>query len=404
MRRLLLPLALLLVGAASASAQTVTGLSDWSLYLDPGHSQTENDGVFGYSEAEKVLRVGLALREMLLTRTDIDTVYLSRTTDAQQVGLSQRVDQANSVAADYFHSIHSNAAGPDVNYLFVLWAQLPSLEEPAPPYAGGRAMAEEMGPALADAMRIRAAGTNGGFGECAFYGAGSCRSVEVTPKGSRNFVQSFTLMPSTLSEAGFHTSPVQNQRNMNADWKRLEAQAMYWGILDYHGIPRSVHRIASGIVTDAESGRPIDGATVEIDGQTYTTDTFESLFNQLFRRPRRAAERVLLPRRRRARHAHGHGHGAGLPDGHGADHDGGHRDHVLRRRPRLDRPAHGRGVGPGAGRPELPRHRRPHGPVQPADGPERRRARRSRSCRRAGRRFRARSRSRTTATCSSSTL
>ena len=222
---------------------------------------------------------------MLLTRTDIDTVYLSRTTDSQQVSLSQRVDRANALAADYFHSIHSNAAGPQTNYLFVLWAQLPSLEEPAPPYAGGRAMAEEMGPALADAMRIPAVGTNGGFGECAFYGAGSCRSTVTTPKGSRNFVQSFSLMPSTLSEAGFHTSPVQNQRNMNADWKRLEAQAMYWGILDYHGVPRSVHRIASGIVTDAESGRPINGATVEIDGQTYTTDTFESLFNQFSNDP-----------------------------------------------------------------------------------------------------------------------
>lgn len=269
-------LALLLLASASAPrAQEVTGLSGWSLFLDPGHSQNENVGVFGYSEARKVLRVGLALHEMLLTRTDIDTVYLSRTTDSQQVSLSQRVDAANTVGASYFHSIHSNAAGPDANSLFVLWPQQRDGSEGVP--MGGKRMAETMGPELAGAMRIPAVGTNGGFGECDFYGVSSCRTV---PKGSRNFVQSFTDMASTLSEAGFHTNPTQNQRNMNAEWKRLEAQAMYWAILDWHGVPRSTHRIATGFVTDAESGRPINGATVEIDGRTYTTDTFESLFNQ----------------------------------------------------------------------------------------------------------------------------
>ena len=48
------------------------------------HSRTENQGLYNYSEAEKVLRIGLALREMLLTTTDIDTVYLSR--DNDQIG------------------------------------------------------------------------------------------------------------------------------------------------------------------------------------------------------------------------------------------------------------------------------------------------------------------------------
>lgn len=65
-------------------AQEVTGLDGFSLFLDPGHSQTENQGLYNYSEAQKVLRVGLALREMLLTQTDIDTVYISRTNDSQQ--------------------------------------------------------------------------------------------------------------------------------------------------------------------------------------------------------------------------------------------------------------------------------------------------------------------------------
>ncbi|MEP0548699.1 MAG: Ig-like domain-containing protein [Rhodothermales bacterium] len=275
----LLPLLVLAVSLAAPASAQVTGLSDWSLYLDPGHSQNENIGVFGYSEARKVLRVGLELRDILLTETDIDTVYLSRTNDQQNVGLSQRVDDANALNADHFHSIHSNAAAPSANSLFVLWPQLRTGGEPAPPYNGGRPWAEIMGPLLGRGMRIPLS-NDGAWGECDFYGESSCRDVSVTPKGSRNFVQSFSLMPSALSEAGFHTNPTQNQRNMNAEWKQLEARAMFWAILDYHGIERPPARIATGIVSDLESEQPINGAVITIGGQSYTTDTYESLFNQ----------------------------------------------------------------------------------------------------------------------------
>jgi N-acetylmuramoyl-L-alanine amidase len=95
--------------ALPASAQ-VTGLSGWNIFVDPGHSQNENVGAYGYSEAKKVLRVGLNLRQMLLDETDIDTVYMSRTNDDVSVGLTQRCDMANSLAAAWYHSIHSDAS------------------------------------------------------------------------------------------------------------------------------------------------------------------------------------------------------------------------------------------------------------------------------------------------------
>jgi len=63
------------LGVLSLRAQ-VTGLAGWNIYLDPGHSQKENMGIYGYSEAEKNLRVGLALRGYLLDETDIATVYI----------------------------------------------------------------------------------------------------------------------------------------------------------------------------------------------------------------------------------------------------------------------------------------------------------------------------------------
>jgi len=56
----------------------ITGLSGWNIFIDQGHSQKENMGVNGYSEAEEVLRVGLHLQDILLNQTDIDTAYVSR--------------------------------------------------------------------------------------------------------------------------------------------------------------------------------------------------------------------------------------------------------------------------------------------------------------------------------------
>ncbi len=280
---LLLVFCLPLLGSVStAHAQPITGLEGWSIYLDPGHSQNENVGVYGYSEARKVLRVGLELRDLLMHQTDIDTVYMSRTNDQVSVSLAQRVDHANSVAASYFHSIHSNAAGPDANSVFVLWPQYRDGSEAVP--NGGKEMAEIMSDLLGSSMRIPSLG---GIGECDFYGVSSCRGRDIGAGkgGSRNFVQSFTEMASALSEAGFHTNPTQNQRNMNADWKRMEARTMFWSILEFHDLERPPVHTAMGIVSNIENGRPINGAVVAIGDTSYVTDTFESLFNEFSNDP-----------------------------------------------------------------------------------------------------------------------
>lgn len=257
----------LLLPPAGGRAQ-VTGLAGWDIYIDPGHSGTENMGVFNYSEAQKNLRVGLALRDLLLSTTDIDTVYMSRTTDVEQVSLNQRSDHANFVGATWFHSIHSDAGPPSVNRTLLLWGQNGDGTEKVP--NGGKAMSDIMVARLTQGMRI---GSSGSIGDCSFYGC----SINSGPWLS---VNRRTSMPSELSEAGFHTNPTQNQRNMNADWKVLEARTFYWSILAFHGIAAPAERIATGIVADFESGLPINGAVVTIGDTTYTTDTFESLFNR----------------------------------------------------------------------------------------------------------------------------
>ncbi|MBC7186461.1 MAG: Ig-like domain-containing protein [Calditrichaeota bacterium] len=249
----------------------VTGLAGWNIFLDPGHSQKENMGVYGYSEAERNLRVGLRLREMLLNETDIDTVYISRTNDQQQVSLTQRTDFANRVGAAWFHSIHSDAGDPSANSTLLLWGQYYNGQEKYPP--GGKAMSDIMVVLLTRGMRTT---TRGSIGDCSFYTwSDFCR----TSGGPYLHVNRETTMPSELSEAGFHTNPRQNQLFMNADWKRLEARTFFWSILRFHRLPRPAPGICTGIVYDAETGVPLNGARVTVGGSTYVTDTYESLFH-----------------------------------------------------------------------------------------------------------------------------
>ena len=51
------------------NAQEKQDWGDFKLWIDPGHSGRENQGLYGYSEAEKVLAVGLATREYLMQYT-----------------------------------------------------------------------------------------------------------------------------------------------------------------------------------------------------------------------------------------------------------------------------------------------------------------------------------------------
>lgn len=258
----------LLTGTQSFSQQ-VTGLAGWNIYIDPGHSGNENMGIYNYSEAEKNLGVGLNLRQMLLDWTDIDTAYICRTNNQQNVSLTQRTDQANSLGAAHYHSIHSDAAtmGGSANSTLIMWGQL-GIGGPEKTPHGGKKMSNIMIGLLTAGMRTN---TRGAMGDRDFYQvAGSLPYLHVNRE---------TIMASELSEAGFHTNPTQNQLNMNAKWKRLEAKTMFWTILRYHNIARPFVGTAAGIVKDQESGLAVNGAIVSLDGQVDTTDTYSSLFH-----------------------------------------------------------------------------------------------------------------------------
>ncbi len=267
----------LLLTVVMLNAQ-ITGLAGWNIFLDPGHSQTENMGVCGYSEAEEALRTALNLREILLTQTDIDTVWSSRYNDNVQVDLYERTQDANNRGAAWYHSIHSNAGSPSHNNVLLLWGELYN-GTPDPP-VGGEAMSDIMIELLSDVMRIPSIGSRG---DCSFYSyTGAC---DASWPGPYLYVNRNTTMPSELSEQGYHSNPLQNQLDMNEEYKRMMAYSMFWTILDNFSIDRPFPGLLAGIITDAETGIRVNGATVQVNGQTYTTDTYESLFNQYSSNP-----------------------------------------------------------------------------------------------------------------------
>lgn len=253
----------------------VTGLNDWTLYIDQGHALTENMGLYGYSEAEKVLRVGLALREYLLENTDIEAVYVARETDQENITLTERVDEANTLGVDFYYSIHSDAGGPESNRTLMLyggWRSNGVTVEKTP--QGGKAYGAILNVNLPGAMRIP---TSGNYADRVFYQGEVYHHENQYPY---LFVNRVSIMASLLSEGGFHTNPTQQQRNMNAEWKKLEALAAFWTVLDYNDVDKPTIGVATGFIKDIETQKPLNGISVTIGDQVYVTDTYESLFYQ----------------------------------------------------------------------------------------------------------------------------
>ena len=254
--------AALVACATPCFAQTpaVTGWGDYKFFLDPGHSGRENRGLWGYSEAQKVLEVAKTTREYLLQYTDIpeDAIKMCRETEADVVSLEERSDMANAWGADFYYSIHSDASST-VNTtvtLFGGWRNNGVEIEKTP--NGGKAFGEILNPNLTGVMRIT---TRGNWYDRCYYDKAPETHTNQYPYLS---VNRRTTMPSILSEGGYHTIASQQQLNMNAQYKRLEGFAAFQTILKYRELSLPVQTFLCGIITNSENNVPIDGANVSV--------------------------------------------------------------------------------------------------------------------------------------------
>ncbi len=276
-------IALSLMAAATPMATAADPITwgDFKLFLDPGHAGTENGGLYGYSEAQKVLRVAWAIRDDLKAHTDItdEQLKLCRETDADYVSLDERSDMANAWGADFYYSIHSDASGAANTTLFLFggWKNNGTLVEKTP--NGGKAFGDILMPNLSGVMRVN---TRGNFYDRSYYESGVDTHENQYPYLS---VNRRTNMASLLSEGGYHTLAEQQQRNLNDSYKRLEGFAAFRSILKYRGLECPVQTFLTGVVTNSENGVPVNGVSVTVDGKTIVTDSYESLFNKYTSNP-----------------------------------------------------------------------------------------------------------------------
>ncbi|MCM1032252.1 MAG: Ig-like domain-containing protein [Odoribacter sp.] len=274
--------AMSLVATPAINAQDKIDWGEFKLFLDPGHSGTENRGLWGYSEAEKTLAVALNIKDFLETYTtavDGETLQLCRYDQSTIVSLEERSDMANAWGADFYYSIHSDASG-SVNSTLLLfggWRKDGVEIEKTP--NGGKAYGEILMPNLSGVMRVPSRGNK--YDRCHYDPSPSTHTNQY-PYLS---VNRRSNMASLLSEGGYHDMAVQQQRNLNDDYKRLEAFAAFQSLMSYRGLELPAQTFVTGMITNSENLQPINGATIKIGEQEYTTDTYESLFNKYSRNP-----------------------------------------------------------------------------------------------------------------------
>lgn len=180
------------------------------IYIDQGHNpNSPNTGAEGngYREQDITYRVGEELATLLRNNGNFD-VRLSRPTPTTQLGTSNagslraRVNDANSWGADYFISIHTNAASSSsANGTEALVYSEPSISS-------------ELGEDILVGLNEATGLPN--------------RGIKLRPG---LYVLRRTQMPAVLVELGFISNPYD--ANLMANNPSLFARGIYNGILDY---------------------------------------------------------------------------------------------------------------------------------------------------------------------------
>lgn len=242
MRRALLAALVLAALATPAAAQTI-------VVIDPGHGGTDPGGVGnGLQEKDIVLDVSIRFRDLLVADTaDLAgggawTVHLTRDDDTF-VGLSARADYANSLGADRFMSIHSNAfSDPSAN-----GTETFSYSDSGDGAALRNLVQEEM----IAAWGLRDRGN----------------------KVANFAVLRETAMPAILHELAFITNAAEAAVLGSAEKRQQAAEAHLRGLQRHYGIAPYIPTgdppvEATGTVEGVVSGPagPLAGVTVSLDG------------------------------------------------------------------------------------------------------------------------------------------
>lgn len=269
-----------LVCVATVAWSQRADLSGLKFCIDPGHGghNPANDRLVNpdpgvdFWESESNFQKALHLKALLEARRAV--VILTRTTNDypndDEPSLTARWTLANNNNVNWFHSIHSNAAGgvnTTTNYTLMLVKENIPTRTAAFPEAV--TMSTVIGPAIRSALRTTTTST---WLDYTFYGG---------PNGGFNLgVLTGLVMPGELSEGSFHDFYPETRRLLNNDYRKMEAYALRNSFMQYFTVPADTLGIVAGIQTDIAGGKPVNLTRVRLlpVGRVYNGDPYNNGF------------------------------------------------------------------------------------------------------------------------------
>ena len=199
------------------------GRSVRTIVLDPGHGGSDR-GTRGRSSFEKEMTLDLARRlERDLASSGV-RILLTRTID-KTVALDDRVAFAKAKGADLFVSLHFNSGG-----------SAEGIETYCTPPAGATSTANPRadGGDREAVPSNRFDDQNVWLAHCAQEAVlHATRAVDRGVRRARFYVLRYATCPSILIEAGFLTSPTEEHRILQGDYREMLAKGIANGILAY---------------------------------------------------------------------------------------------------------------------------------------------------------------------------
>jgi len=299
-------------------AKDLTGIK---IYVDPGHGgftsndrniatpghptsghplSTWNDET-GFWESQSNLDKGFYLRDRLLEQNATVRMQRVTNTEADDVDMQTRADDAESFGADVFISIHSNAANRSANYLYLMYRNPNETGNPGePPFPS----ADVVNTSIAMARHAFPFLLDNSLNSWTAYYPYNPSNINIRADNGIG-VQRRMMMSGFLSEGSFHDYVPETCRLLNLDYKHLEALRMFRYFVDYYGADKETTGTLAGYVktqdakmqtvfgalsftyhaSSDDQWHPLNGATVKLfnaGGTLLDTYTVDNEYNGIF--------------------------------------------------------------------------------------------------------------------------
>lgn len=297
---------LLFLNAFFVPAQNLTGVK---IFINPGHGGFDSDDrnvviapyssgdKNGFWESQSNLDKGFALRTML--QSSGATVNMSRTTNttADDLPLSQIVTMGNTMQADFFLSIHSNAGNGVASYVLMIhYGSDLSDSQIYNTYNPGNATQFALSNKSRDISTEIA--KNLYANQITTWSSGyQVRGDKTFARTIMNFPDGYGVLrglavPGVISEGAMHDYIPETYRLMNMEYKWLEAWNFYKSFCNYFNGGQITTGVIAGQVRDSrikneatynkfagnDQMLPLNGAKLTLieTNETYTVDNMQN--------------------------------------------------------------------------------------------------------------------------------